>query len=220
MMGKNIFVAVAACGVTLSSSFADGEELYAFEVLHLEKAVGPGPRLDPARAILLGPCVAPPSLILSTLAISFTASFAPIVTPYSYPISIDSIALPSFTLRPTALLPLRRTLNAQLALVRPPDLLLSYSLPSLIFARYVVYASPPWALCCAPLADPLYSLYLVHCLARPHDHSTLDRLDLDLDPPPAVLYRSAPAQTSAQRPGTACVDCCFYVDQAITQDSD
>ncbi len=34
-------------------------------------------------AILIGHCVAPPSLILSTLSISFTASLAPTVTPYS-----------------------------------------------------------------------------------------------------------------------------------------
>ena len=52
MIGKNIFAAVAACVVALSSSFADGEELYAFEVFRLEKAVGrynddPGPRLHP-----------------------------------------------------------------------------------------------------------------------------------------------------------------------------
>ncbi len=32
-------------------------------------------------AILLGRCVAPPSLILSTLSISFTASLAPTVIP-------------------------------------------------------------------------------------------------------------------------------------------
>ena len=52
MIGKNIFAAVAACVAALSSPFADGEELYAFEFLHLGKAVGrynddPGPRLDP-----------------------------------------------------------------------------------------------------------------------------------------------------------------------------
>ncbi len=40
MIDKNIFAAVAACVVALSSPFADGEELYAFEFLHLEKAVG------------------------------------------------------------------------------------------------------------------------------------------------------------------------------------
>ena len=34
-------------------------------------------------AILLGRCVAPPSLILYTLSISFTVSLAPTVTPYS-----------------------------------------------------------------------------------------------------------------------------------------
>ena len=52
MIDKSIFAAVAACAVVLSSPFADGEELYDFEFLHLEKAVGrynddPGPRLDP-----------------------------------------------------------------------------------------------------------------------------------------------------------------------------
>ena len=41
------------------------------------------PRAVVLFAILLGRCVAPPSLILSTLSISFTVSLAPTVTPYS-----------------------------------------------------------------------------------------------------------------------------------------
>ncbi len=47
-------------------------------------------------AILLGRCVAPPSLILSTLSISFTVSLAPTVTPYSgaYPLDLDRLDRP------------------------------------------------------------------------------------------------------------------------------
>ncbi len=86
MIDKNIFSAVAACAVALSSPFADGEELYAFEFLHLGKAVGrnnddPGPRLDPGSRPGLDPARCFP--ILSTLSISFTTSLAPTVTPYS-----------------------------------------------------------------------------------------------------------------------------------------
>ena len=98
MIDKSIFAAVAACAVALLSPFADGEELYDFEFLHLEKAVGrynddPGPRLDPG------------------------------------------------------------------------------SRPGLDPARCRNLCDPPWALCCAPLADPLYSLDLFHCLARPYGYS-------------------------------------------------